>query len=272
MEQFVMSEHTALRISDSQQGQTVLVLLHGYLESLEIWEDFTKLLSPHYRIVTMDIPGHGISEVKSEIHTMKFIADVLRGVLDQKQIEHCFVAGHSMGGYAAEVFAAKYPERLQGLILFHSSPNADSDSKKEDRRREIDLIRHDKKELIAQLFAPKGFAPHNRDRMKNRIEQLQELIAMTDDEGIIALLNGMSERSDMNEMMRRLAVPQLFIFGKYDEFIPVERAETLIQAHPQAEIAWLENSGHMGFLEEPDTSAEILRSFINRHGGVETVR
>ena len=107
MEQFVMSEHTALRISDSQQGQTVLVLLHGYLESLEIWEDFAKLLSPHYRIVTIDIPGHGISEVKSEIHTMEFIADVLRGVLDQKQITHCFVAGHSMGGYAAEAFAAK---------------------------------------------------------------------------------------------------------------------------------------------------------------------
>ena len=102
-----MSEHTALRISDSQQGQTVLVLLHGYLESLEIWEDFAKLLSPHYRIVTIDIPGHGISEVKSEIHTMEFIADVLRGVLDQKQITHCFVAGHSMGGYAAEAFAAK---------------------------------------------------------------------------------------------------------------------------------------------------------------------
>ena len=48
--------------------------------------------------------------------------------------------------------------------------------------------------------------------------------------------------------------------------------EKYAQAHPQAEIAWLENSGHMGFLEEPDASAEIIRSFINRHGGVETVR
>ena len=272
MEQFIMSEHTALRISDSEQGQTVLVLLHGYLESLEIWEDFVKLLSPLYRIVTIDIPGHGISEVKSEIHTMEFVADVLRGVLDNKQIARCFVAGHSMGGYVAEAFAAKYPERLEGLILFHSSPNADNDSKKEDRRREIEMIRHDKKELIAQLFAPKGFAPHNRDRMINRIEQLQELIALTDDEGIIALLKGMSERDDMNDMMHRLSAPQLFIFGKYDEFIPVERAEALIQSHPQAEIAWLENSGHMGFLEEPDASAEIIRSFINRHGGVENVQ
>lgn len=272
MEQFVMSEHTALRISDSQQGETVLVLLHGYLESLEIWEDFAKLLSPHYRILAIDIPGHGISEVKSEVHTMEFVADVLRGVLDLKQISRCFVAGHSMGGYVAEAFAAKYPERLQGLILFHSSPYADNDSKKEDRRREIEMIRHDKKELIAQLFAPKGFAPHNRDRLKSRIEQLQELISLTDDDGIIALLNGMSERKDMNDMMRQLKAPQLFIFGKYDEFIPMERAETLIQAHPQAEIAWLENSGHMGFLEEPDASAEIIRSFINRHGGVETIR
>lgn len=151
MEKFIVAAETALRISDSQQGDTTLVLLHGYLESLEVWEDFTKLLTPYYRVIAIDIPGHGISEVRGEVHSMEFVADVLKGVLDKQGVARCFVAGHSMGGYVAEAFAARYPEMLQGLILFHSTPNADTDAKKEDRRREIELIRSDKKELIASL-------------------------------------------------------------------------------------------------------------------------
>lgn len=265
MEKFIVAAETALRISDSQQGDTTLVLLHGYLESLEVWEDFTKLLTPYYRVIAIDIPGHGISEVRGEVHSMEFVADVLKGVLDKQGVARCFVAGHSMGGYVAEAFAARYPEMLQGLILFHSTPNADTDAKKEDRRREIELIRSDKKELIASLFAPKGFAEANRKRLCGRIEQLQELISSTDDDGIVALLNGMIGRSDMNDMLHGLKVPQLFIFGRMDEFIPVERAEALVAAHPQAEAAWLDHSGHMGFFEEPEAAAEIIRGFIDRH-------
>ena len=265
MEKFIVAAETALRISDSQQGDTTLVLLHGYLESLEVWEDFTKLLTPYYRVIAIDIPGHGISEVRGEVHSMEFVADVLKGVLDKQVVARCFVAGHSMGGYVAEAFAARYPEMLQGLILFHSTPNADTDAKKEDRRREIELIRSDKKELIASLFAPKGFAEANRKRLRGRIEQLQELISSTDDDGIVALLNGMIGRNDMNDMLHGLKVPQLFIFGRMDEFIPVERAEALVAAHPQAEAAWLDHSGHMGFFEEPEAAAEIIRGFIDRH-------
>lgn len=56
MEKFIVAAETALRISDSQQGDTTLVLLHGYLESLEVWEDFTKLLTPYYRVIAMTFP------------------------------------------------------------------------------------------------------------------------------------------------------------------------------------------------------------------------
>lgn len=174
-----------------------------------------------------------------------------------------------MGGYAAEAFAERHSDMLQGLILFHSTPNADTEQKKADRLREIELIRADKKELLASQFAPKGFAEENRRRLRDRIGQLEELTAATDDDGIVALLRGMIERRDMNDMLHALQVPQLFIFGRMDGFISVETAERLAAAHPQAEVAWLEHSGHMGFWEEPEASERIIRSFIGRHGGQE---
>lgn len=265
MEKFIMAHDTALRISDTEKGSPVLVLLHGYLESLEIWEEFARCFTPRCRVLAIDLPGHGISETKGDTHTMEYLADVLKGVLDKQGIARCFVAGHSMGGYVAEAFAARYPGMLQGLILLHSTPNADTDEKKENRRREIGLIREDKKELIAALFAPKGFAEENRRRLRDRIEQVEELISATDDDGIVAILNGLIARNDQNDMMRALKVPQLFVFGRHDEFIPAETAARIAAAHPQAEVAWLDRSGHMGFIEEPEATAEAIRSFIGRH-------
>ena len=180
MEKFIMANDTALRISDSGRGETTLALLHGYLESLEVWEDLAKRLAPYYRIVAIDIPGHGISQVRGEVHTMDFVADTLQAVLEKLGVRRCFLAGHSMGGYAAEAFAERHSDMLQGLILFHSTPNADTEQKKADRLREIELIRADKKELLASQFAPKGFAEENRRRLRDRIGQLEELTAATD--------------------------------------------------------------------------------------------
>ena len=141
MEKIIMAAGTALRISDTLKGGTTVVLLHGYLESLEIWGDFMKELAMHYRVLAIDIPGMGISQVRGEVHTMEFLADVLKGVLDKQGVERCFVVGHSMGGYVAEAFAAKYASMLQGLVLFHSTPNPDTEEKRENRRREIELVR-----------------------------------------------------------------------------------------------------------------------------------
>ena len=74
-EKFIMAGDTALHVCDSQKGERCLVLLHGYLESMLVWEEFVPLLYKHVRVVTLDLPGHGISEVKGEVHTMEYLAE-----------------------------------------------------------------------------------------------------------------------------------------------------------------------------------------------------
>ena len=82
----------------------------------------------------------------------------------------------------------------------------------------------------------------------------------------MALLNGMLARKDRNEMLRASSVPQLFILGREDGYIPVEKAEAMVAAHPQARVVWLEHSGHMGFLEEPEKTARALLDFVRSTG------
>ena len=261
-EKFLMAGSTALHIADSGVGEKCVVLLHGYLESMYVWDDFTSLLTSSVRVITVDIPGHGISEVKGEVHTMEMVADVLHEMLNSLGIEKVTMVGHSMGGYVSLAFCARYPEQLEGLVLLSSSPNPDTDLKKENRRREIALVRAGKKDALARVAPEAGFAEHNRRRLKSYIDDLVECVHITEDDGIVALLGGMIERVDQNEMLRKCGVPQLFIMGKHDAYIPVEAAEAIIANNPQAEVAWLENSGHMGFIEEPEACAEALLKFV----------
>jgi len=257
-----MAGSTALHIADSGVGEKCVVLLHGYLESMYVWDDFAPLLTPSVRVITVDIPGHGISEVKGEVHTMEMVADVLHQMLKSLEIERVTMVGHSMGGYVALAFCARYPEQLDGLVLLSSTPNPDTEAKRENRRREIALVRAGKKDALARVAPEAGFAEQNRRRLRSYIDDLTECVHITEDDGIVALLGGMMERVDQNEMLRKSAVPQLFILGKKDGYIPVEVAEEIVANHPQAQVAWLEESGHMGFIEEPEACAEALLKFV----------
>lgn len=263
-EKFIMAGDCAIRVSDTRRGDRTVVLLHGYLESLDVWDEFTALLAPSLRVVALDLPGHGVSEIKGEIHTMEFLADTVHAALDTLGIERAILVGHSMGGYVALEFLRKYADRMAGLVLLHSTPNADSEKKREDRLREIALIQGGKKELIAKSFPHVGFAPQNRFRLTRYIQELSEQIAMTEDEGIVAILRGLRERRDLNETMRTSSVPQLIILGRHDEYITPEVAEALVAAQPQAQVVWLENSGHMGFIEEPQLTADAILAFADR--------
>lgn len=262
VEKFMMAGETALHICDSEKGEKCVVLLHGYLESLMVWEDFIPHLYKQLRVVTLDLPGHGISVVNGACHTMEYLADVVADLMASLGVARYTVVGHSMGGYVALAVAEKYADRLDGVVLLNSTPNPDTDEKRENRRREIELVKSGKKDLLARVAPEAGFAVVNRPRMKDYIADLTEQVHLTEEEGIVALLNGMIERKDQNEMLQKSAVRQLFILGKQDGYIPMEVAEAMVARHPQAEVAWLEESGHMGFLEQPEACAEALLKFM----------
>ena len=264
VEKFIMAGDTALHICDSEEGEKAVVLLHGYLENMLVWDNFVSLLYKDVRVITLDIPGHGISEVKGEIHTMDWLADTIAAALDKLGIDRATIVGHSMGGYVALAFAERHAERTEKLVLLHSTPYADSEEKRKNRQREIALIRSGKKELLAHTAPEAGFAAENRNRFRTEIEDLQQTIYLTEDAGIVALLNGMIERKAQSDMLHNLGKPILFILGRKDGYIVAEVAEKMVAEHPEAEVVWLENSGHMGFIEEASSCAKALLEFVKR--------
>ena len=251
-----------MHIADSQRGDKCVVLLHGYLESMLVWDEFAVLLKESVRVVTIDLPGHGVSMVTNEVHTMEYLAECVALAMEALGIERYSVVGHSMGGYVALAMVEKYASRLESIVLLSSTTSADSQEKCDRRRREIELIKAGKKNMLARLVPHAGFAPENVKRLKDYIEDIGELILMTEDEGVIAILGGMIERKSRGELLRQSGVPHMFIFGRHDYYIPVETAEEMIAADPTARVVWLEHSGHMGFYEEPELCAQAILEMV----------
>lgn len=263
MEKFIMAGDTPVRYADGGRGEQVVLLLHGYLESIEVWETFAGLLGRNYRVICVDLPGHGFSDWGGrKVIGIDYMADTVAAVLAAAGVERCTAVGHSMGGYVALALAENHPERVEGLVLFHSSPNGDTPEKAANRLREIELIEAGKKELLARVNPGKGFAGENLRRCAEAIEELSEQVMLTEDEAIAAVLRGMARRPDRSGAMRKFPIPELMIFGRGDNYIPVAAAEAMAADQPQAQVAWLDRSGHMGFVEQPEESLAILENFL----------
>lgn len=258
-EKFIMAGTTPMHVADSERGQKCIVLLHGYLESMLVWDEFISLLKDEMRVVVLDLPGHGVSMINGETHTMEYLADCVGLTMEALGVEKYSVVGHSMGGYVALAMLDKYAKNLESITLLSSTTSADSQEKCDRRRREIELIKAGKKNTLARLVPHQGFAPENVKRLNDYIEDLRELILITEDEGVIAILGGMIERKSRGEQLRDSAIPHLFIFGRHDFYIPEEVAEEMIAADAGAKVLWLEHSGHMGFIEEPELCAEAIK-------------
>ena len=261
-EKFIMAGQTPMHIADTERGEKCVVLLHGYLESMLVWDEFVDMLKGSLRVVTIDLPGHGVSMVNGEVHTMEYLADCVGLTMQALGIERYSIVGHSMGGYVALAMMDNYANHMENIILLSSTTSADSQEKCDRRRREIELIKAGKKNTLARLVPHAGFAPQNVKRLKDYIEDISELILITEDEGVIAILGGMIERKSRDEQLRDSGIPHLFIFGKYDYYIPNEVAEEMIADDPNARVLWLEESGHMGFYEEPEKCAEAIKSMV----------
>ena len=239
-----------------------VVLLHGYLESSEVWNGFEKKLSSRFKIISIDLPGHGLSSVYGEVHTMEFMATAVKELIEDLNLKKIFLTGHSLGGYVTLAFLELFPDYLSGYCLFHSQPFADSSEAIEKRRREIAIVRAGKKDLMYPDNITRMFAPSNLEIFPAALLRSKNIASQLPGEGIIALLNGMIIRPSRLSFMESGRVPCLWILGSMDNYIPCDLVQSKVNLPPNARVVILKNSGHLGFVEEEERAVEVITEFV----------
>jgi len=247
--------------SDNGKGK-VVVLLHGYLGSKELWKGTIENLAKSYRVIAIDLPGHGQTQCFGYVHSMDLMARCVKKVMDSLRLKKYVIIGHSMGGYAALAFAELFPENLKGLCLCHSTAFADSEEKKKDRSRAIKLVKADKrvytKNTIKNLFATK-----NLKYLKDEIAFATKIAQSVTKQGAVAALEGMKDRPNRDVILGIVEYPVLMVIGELDNILPyeslLEQSETIKHKH----VLLLEHDGHMGFLESPLLVHKAFRKLLS---------
>ena len=160
-----------------------------------------------------------------------------------------------MGGYVALAFARDFGGRVLGLGLISSQPLADSADRRTSRFQEAEHV-------LAQGVKDTAEGMSGRLTADAALQgKLKELILRQRPEGLAGALRAMAERSDMTSLITEFKFPLVIVHGLADELIPIEQAQNVKAAMPNAHLTQIINVGHMPMMEAPNLTAEALRVF-----------
>lgn len=254
----IFYKNTKINYSDTGKG-TVVVLLHGFLENSTMWDSFISEFSKKYRVIAIDLLGHGETECMGYIHTMEEMADSVQAVLYELRIRKAILVGHSMGGYAALAFAELYPDYVKGIVLQNSTSRADSDERKQNRDRAIKAVKQNYSNFV-RLSIANLFSEENREKLYKEIEAVKQEALKTPLQGIVAALEGMKIRKDREVLLHFVPYPILLVLGKKDPVLNYEESISQIENTNVKLITF--NDGHMSHIENYEALKKELLAFF----------
>lgn len=270
MHKFLLYQDKKIYYRITGDGKPV-VLVHGFGEEGNVWENQFSPCSyspgektaskAAFTYIIPDLPGTGQSEAINDM-SIEGMAEVLHAILLEENIGCCPVIGHSMGGYITLAFVEKYRNHVSGFGLVHSSAFADSEEKKDTRRKGIAFIIEKGAFEFLKIATPKLFSPVTAEEKPALITKQVTGSGNFLPASLVSYYEAMMQRPDRTEILANATVPVLFIMGKYDTAIPLE--DLLKQCHlpEKSYIHILQKSGHMGMLEEAEKCNLVLERFL----------
>ena len=246
-----------LNYSENGEGE-VLCLLHGFLEDKSIWNPFIHLLANKYRVIAIDLPGHGKSELLHTENTMLDMARAVHDTLKSLGVESVNFIGHSMGGYVALAYADLFPKNVWGIVLLNSTPEADTEARKKLRKHGIKVARNNYEALIS-MSVVNLFTKNLREELRDEIAKTKEVALTTSPASYIACQNGMAARKDYSAMFKQGMFRKQIILGASDTLI---NADDLLEKFDSSSIdIHILNGGHMLHLENRQALENIFLNF-----------
>ena len=253
-------KETSIFYNDQGQGK-VVVLLHGFLETSFMWKDLVGELKAEYRIITIDLLGHGQTGCWGYIHTMEMMAEAVVFVLRHLKLDKAVFVGHSMGGYVALALADAFPDKIVGLVLMNSTPFPDSTERQANRDRAIKAVKYNPMNFI-RLSIGNLFSPDNRLQFAEEIEVIKLMAICLPVQGVVAALEGMKIRKDRSVVFREMRAPKLVLLGKRDSVMDyVSLAAQLTELGIKTVLF---SGGHMSYLENKEELTYNLKLFLEK--------
>ncbi len=239
-----------------------VVLLHGFPFNRTLWREQLEALSERYRVITIDLRGHGETAATPAPATMEEMAGDVAALLDELRIARIVLGGLSMGGYVALAFYRLFPERVRALILADTRPQADTEQARLTREETAVRALSHGMHTIADAMLPKLLAPSTQDERPEVVARVREMIMNTDPQGAASALRGMAVRSDQTELLREINCPTLIIVGNLDLITSPADAELMNREIRGSRLEVIAGAGHVSNIERPAEFNRALENFL----------
>ncbi|ACT00527.1 alpha/beta fold hydrolase [Paenibacillus sp. JDR-2] len=263
-----------------QENEKAIILLHGFCGSSHYWHNVCPLLTDHYRVIMPQLRGHGETSVPDNVYTMEVMADDINALIEKLGIDKTVVFGHSLGGYVTLALADKYPDKLAGFGLIHSTALPDTEEVKRKRYQDISFIQKEGIEPYVHDLIPKLFKESKRQDMPDEVEKVKEAGLKMSAKGAIHTLEGMMMRPDRSAMLHEACYPILLVAGAEDEVVSpddtfsVNDKETpkSTYEYPHIQENTFEGVAHMSLVEAPEQLARVIANYLRTLSEKEPVR
>lgn len=240
-----------------------LVMVHGWAMHSGVWRDFAERLADRVRVTLIDLPGHGLS---GEIED--FSLDSVSAALAEAAPDHAYWLGWSLGALFASAVAARWPERVRGVVLMAGSPRfvaaPDWPGVAPDLLAQVaGNLEVNFEGTLKRFIALQSFG---LDDAREAVRAIELRLSDCDPPLPAALQGGLRvlQQADLRDGLRRSGIPALALLGARDRLVPREICPALQVLAPTFETRILEGAAHLPFATHPETAASLILGFINR--------
>jgi pimeloyl-ACP methyl ester carboxylesterase len=249
-----------LHYLDVGRGEPVVLLLHAFPLSGDMFRPQLQELSAKYRFLVPDQRGFGRSGAAEGPTEMGVLAQDALSVLDAAKVKTAVVCGVSLGGYVALALLRQDAGRVRALVLADTHPYADDEAGKQKREETAAMILGEGMGALAEQMLPKLVSASAPPAL---VSDVRRMILEGSPAGAAAASRGMGLRQDSRDVLSRFAGPVLVVHGEQDALIPGERFEQMTALASGAKRVSIPKAGHLPNLEAPAEFNRALDEFLS---------
>jgi 3-oxoadipate enol-lactonase len=242
-------------------GDAVL-LVHAIGCDHRMWDGLGIALSPRFRVIRMDVRGHGRSAVTPRPYSLDQLADDARDLLDSLEVEKSHWVGLSMGGMIGQAFALRHPKRLRKLVLANTTSTYGAQGPEMWQAR-AKAVSEGGMAAIRDLAMQRYFTDDFRASHADIVDRIGAGFVATDPAGYIGCCDAIREL-DFSGDLHRIQAPTLVIAGEKDVGTPVAMSQAIADAIPGAKLAVIAGAAHLSAVENPDAFNKLVADFLSR--------
>ncbi|EKD41706.1 MAG: Alpha/beta hydrolase fold protein [uncultured bacterium] len=247
---------------EGPQNGLPVIFIHGFPLSQKMWDPQIKALKKTNRVIAYDVRGHGQSDRGDGLYTIEGHVDDLVSLMDYLKIQKAVIVGFSMGGYIAQRFIERNPERVLALGLFDTKSGADNNEGRLKRFLALKDIRLNGLAPFAETSILSLFSEKTLHEKQEIVDVVFNMIMNSPQHGVMGTLLCLASRYDLTLALSGIKVPTLLLVGEHDVITPPDSMQEMAQSIKGCEIHIVPEAGHMSNLENPVFVNEALLRFL----------